>query len=347
MAVSSGVGPHFAWVLVEGMQFPIVSGSAEQAATRKSSTFSAVLPLSFPGAEDTFSQLGQNQASVMVSTRGEQATLLSGEIDTVKIDYVARTISVTGRDQSAMLHGTKSSEKFINQMNTDVVKTLASRVGLTVQADPSMVQAGKMVQIDYAKMTDGVSYAAVIHKLAEMDGARWFVRNGMLFYLSMDDPQGTYTLNYVPPTQGNPMMGDFLALDISRNIQAGKTLNVTVKSWHPKKATVFTSTSTIQGSGGPQNYIYHVPNHLQDHVTQFAKSKAAEVARHELTVNAEVVGDPTIDIAMDLVVNGTDIFDQSYKMDLIHHTFGYGGHTMRITAKSMKAGRSSAPSGGA
>lgn len=342
MAISTGAGPHFAWLSVNGATFPIKEGSADQNATKKSSTFSAKLPMSYPGALATFATLGQNTSSIIVSTRGVTATLLTGEIDTADTDLVGTQIHITGRDQSAMLHATKSAEKWTNQPGSSIVSQLAGRVGLSAQVDPSIVLAGKQVQIDYAKVTDGVSLASVIHKIAEIDGARWWVSNGTLFYQSLANPQGIYTLNYVPPTPDNPMVADFLQLRIRRNVQASKTINVNVKAWHPKKKQVFVGSGTMTGSvGGTTNYTYHAPNYEQDHVNQFAQSKAREHARDALRLTAEVAGDPSINVAMGLQLSGTGYFDQLYQMDSVRHEFGMRGHTMTITAKLPGAGGSS------
>jgi hypothetical protein len=48
-------------------------------------------------------------------------------------------------------------------------------VGLSVQTDiASVLLAGKRVIQNYAKVTDGIGIAGVVHKLAELDGARWY-----------------------------------------------------------------------------------------------------------------------------------------------------------------------------
>jgi hypothetical protein len=156
----------------------------------------------------------------------------------------------------------------------------------------------------------------------------------------LDNPAGVFTLNYVPPTPESPEIADFLHLTIKRNVQAGKNINVTVKSWHPKKKQNFIGSSNVEGTSGNQSYVYHIPNLLQQHVEQHARAKANEHARHELTLETEVVGDPSVDIAMDLQLTGTNYFDQSYQMDHIHHEFGMTGHTMAITARAAKTGRS-------
>ena len=340
MAISSGAGPHFAWLSVDGATFPLENGSVEQRATRKSSTFSGAIPLSYPGAEAAFANLGDNTAVVTVSTRGNMQTLVTGEVDVAEFDYVGRVIRISGRDKAAPLHSNKTSEKWLNKTGSDIVSDLAGRVGLSVSAQASQLLAGKKLEQDFVRLSDNVSFAYVIHKLAEFDGARWWVdATGTLQYQLSNSPQGTYTLNYVRPGPG-PMAADFMGLKIRRNVQAGKSVSVSVKSWHPKDKKVYQDTSNVEGNGGPINYNYHIPNLIQDHVKQHARSRANEHARHELTLHADMVGDPSINVAMGLVLSGTGFFDQAYEMDVVHHTLGMSGHRMSITAKAAKSGRS-------
>lgn len=338
MAQTSGAGPHAAWVIVDGGTFPVEHGSVEQHKTRKTSTFSAVVPLFYPGAEAAFAQLGDNQTTISVTTRGSTNTLFTGETDTTEFDYIGGVIRLTGRDKSAKLHESKSSEKWQNKKGSDIVQELAGRVGLSVQADSSAVMAGKQLEQDYVRLSDNISFAQVIHKMAQVDGARWWVdANGTLQYRTSLSPQGTYTLNY--DRSAGYASADFMALKIRRNIQAGKSVKVKVKSWHPKKKEVFEYESNVEGKGGPVQHEYHIPNLLQDHAKQYAKSRAEEYARHELTLHASVAGDPSVNVAMGLILSGTGSFDQLYEMDTVHHEFGMSGHRTNITARSPKSGR--------
>lgn len=340
MAITSGAGPHSATLSVNGSTFPIQTGSVEQHATKKTSTYSANIPLSYPGAIGALAQLGDNITTVSVTTRGNQATLFTGETDTVEFDYIGRIIRLTGRDVSAKLHENRTSEKWQNKKGSEIVQDLAGRVGLSVEADGSQLMAGKQLQQDYVRLSDNVTFAYVIHKLAEMDGARWWVdQNGTLQYRLNSNPTGTYVLNYVPPTTG-PMSADFMTLRVRRNVQAGKGIAVNVKSWHPKKKQVFNYSSNVSGNGTTINHDHDIPGLLQDHVKQYAKSRANELARHEFTINATVVGDPSVNVAMGLQLNGTGYFDQTYEMDSVHHEFGMSGHRTTLTAKSAKTGRS-------
>src|SRR6266478_3224321 len=122
MALTSGAGPHKAWLTVNGSTFPIEHGSVEQHKTRKTSTFSVAIPLSYPGAEAALASLGDNEATITVLTRGVTATLFTGECDTTDFDYVGRIIRVTGRDRSAKLHENKTSEKWLNKKGSEIVQ---------------------------------------------------------------------------------------------------------------------------------------------------------------------------------------------------------------------------------
>lgn len=339
MAITSGAGPHFAFLNVGGGSFPIERGSVEQQAVRKSSTFSAALPMSLSGATETFANLGDNEATITVSTRGITGTLITGEIDMVHFDLIGRTIRVNGRDRSAKLHENMSSEKWINKNGSEIVTDLCSRIGLKCSAEASSLMAGKMLQQDYVRLSDNVSFAKIIHKLAEFDGARWWVdATGTLNYVSAGSPAGMYTLNYVPPVNGY-ITADFMKLHITRNVQAGKDISVKVRSWHPKDKKVYEKEYTVGGNGKPLKYNYDLPNLKQDHVDKHAKSRADEISRHELKLDASIVGDPSVNVAMGLVLTGTGYWDQVYEMDCIHHEIGMTGHRTHITARAPKSGR--------
>lgn len=345
MAISSGTGPHLAWINVNGQNFPVEDGTVTRAATRKSGTFSGRIPLWFlPTVEETLSSLGDNTTTVNVVTRGQQTTLLTGEIDCVDFDYVAGMAHVSGRDASAKLHTIKSAEKWVNKKPHEIIQDLAGRVGLQTNIDPSTLMAGRIVQDDFAKLTDGVPYAGVIHKLAEFMGAHWYMdRQGILNVKSTASTAAPYVINWSRSPLTGEIVSDALSLQISKNVQAGKPVKVTVNSWHERKEKAFVGTYTVGGNGTTQNYAYHLPGLTQDHVNQHAKSRANDHARHEISVTAELVGDTEITVDRPLQLNGT-AFSQTLTIDSISDSFGMRGHTMHISAKSAKTGRSGSAS---
>lgn len=345
MAITSGVGPHAAWLNVSGTSFPVERGSVTQEATRKTSSFQVRIPMSLPGAADALAWVGDNDATITVLARGQTSTLFTGEIKEVTFDYIGRTISVRGQDKSGQLHQNKSSEKFQNQLNSDVVSDIVGRVGLAGNVFPSQLMAGKKLEQDFVKLSDNVSFSQLIHKMSELDGNRYYVDpDGQFHYEPFgSSTRGAYSININQDQQ--PISSDCLVLKVTRNVEAGKTVEVGINAWHPKLKHLFQNKATVPGNGGPHLYNFNLPTQLQDHVDKHATSKANEYARGELTVHATVVGDPAVSAGMDLQLSGTQ-FDQTFDIDTVHHEFGMGGYRTSIVARSAKQGRSASLSGG-
>lgn len=339
MAISQGVGPHAAWLNVAGGSFLIETGSVTEDAKRKTSTFHGEIPIDFPGAAAALAAIGNADATITVMTRGQTAVLATGQLDDTRFNFIRqRTIRFTGRDKSAPLHDNKSAEKWINKKPSDVVQDLIGRIGLSGNVTASAVMAGKKLHQDYVKLSNNTSYAYIIHKMAELDGCRWWVdQNGVFNYVPFGSPSGVYSITI---DQSEPITADCLDLSVTRNIHAGKTIETTVRSWHARKKQVFQNTATVPGTGGTLKYSYDIPQLLQPDVAKRAHSKAMEHARNELTAVALVVGDPSVHAGMGLQLNGTIYFDQVYDIDTVHHEFGMRGHTTHITARSPKQGRS-------
>lgn len=330
MAISSGAGPHRAWI----NGFLIAHGTVVQHATRKSSTFSVTVPMFEEGALGAFSG-ATSDAVVIVEAVGGSGPLITGEIDTVNLDFIATTININGRDKSSKMHGQKSAEKWQNKSGSDIVRELAGRAGLGIgKIEGGQQKAGKKLEKDFVKLTDGISFATVTHLLGQFDGARWFVDKNGKFNYTTSSGGGSYSINYKPPPH---MRSDALSLRVKLNVQAMKGAKVTVKSWHPKDKKTYTGNSSSGGGGGggsPNEYTYHIPTLDQGQADQHAKSRAKEHARHAKELTATVIGDPTIDAGGSVTLSGTGAGDGSYQIDSVHHAFGMSGYTMTINAKS-------------
>lgn len=338
MAVTSGVGPHAAW-LNAGGTWPIEHGHVEQSADRKTSSFSGIVPMDLAGARGAFAGMGAGtEASISVLTRGQTGTLMTGQLDEVEFDYIRREIHFRGRDKSAALHENITSEKWLNKLPSDVVQDLIGRVGLSGSVTASSVKAGKQLQQDFVKLSENHTYARIIHEMARIDGVRWWVdANGTFHYVPYGSPQGSYSIFIAQDSK--PIASDCLHLRVTHNLEAARPIAVTVKGWHPKLRRLITHTSNVGGSGPTRNYNYQVPTLTEDHAQKRSKSEATERARHEFLVSATVVGDPTVQAGMGLSLSGSD-FDQTFDIDHVAHEFGMGGHTTHITARSPKTGRS-------
>jgi len=318
------------------MMIPVLTGHVEQNGTRRSSTFSATVPLYYPGAEATLAALGDNQTGIIVQNVTGSGTLIMGEADSTDFHYGQNgTITVTGRDNSIRLHNKVVDKTWTDQKSVQVVQDLCSMVGLgCVPTGGPGTDAGKALDQEYTKIADKETAIAIIAKLAEQDNARWWV-DGNTFHYDID-PQGGggFSVHY---SKGPPEKADFFTLSIKRNIQAGKQIKVTIDSWHTKEKKMNSGEGEAGGNGGPVEYQYNIPGLKEGDVQQRAQNKAKEINRHELTVHVRVVGDPSINVRSGLSVSGT-VFDQTYIIDSIHHHFGMSGYTMDITARNSRGG---------
>lgn len=333
MAISSGVGPHAAWLICNGA-WPIEHGSVSLSAKRKTSSFSGTVPMAWPGARAAFAQMDAgSSASIMVMARGAMSTLITGALDTTDFDIIpGRMIQFSGRDKSSALHENVTSETWLNKMPSDIVRDLAGRIGLSGNITASAIKAGKQLQQDFVKMSENNTFAQIIHEMARIDGAKWWVDAlGNFNYVPLGSTQGTYTITV--NQDSDPISADCLELKIRHNLQAGRPIAVTAKGWHPKQREIFSYTSNVSGKGPTRSYNYQVPTATQDRVTKAAKSEATEKGRHEFTATSTVVGDPSVSAGMGLSVSGTD-FDQTFEIDLVQHDFGMSGFRTRITAQS-------------
>lgn len=341
MAILSGYGPHAAWLSVGGGNWPIEQGGTSQSAERKTSSFRGVIPMAWPGARSFFRGVDSGtEAKITVMTRGQFSTLLTGALDVVNFDYIpGRLIQFSGRDKSSQLHEKTTSEKWVNKKPSDIVQDLVARAGIDVGAlNASPVQAGKQLQQDYVKLSENSTFAHVIHEMARLDGARWWIDpNGQFHYVLYGNPQGTYSVTIRQDQE--PISADCIELKIQHNLQAARPHAVTVKGWHPKKRQIFSYTSNVEGVGPQRAWNYQVPTLTDERARKHAKSEATEKARHEFVVTATVVGDPSVQAGMGLQVNGTD-FDQVFDIDTVQHAFGMSGHRTHLLARSPKQGRS-------
>lgn len=338
MAITSGAGPHSAWLMVGGAQMLVESGNVSQSATRKTAQFHCTLPLT-EANHDALAGVADDTAKVEVMTRGSRSTLITGKIKKVDTDYIAGVLRVVGHDLSTELHNRKTSEKWLNKKPSEIIQDLIGRAGISAgNIASSELMAGKKTVQDFVKLSDNVSYAYVIHKLSQLDGARWWVDpQGRFNYVPSGTPIGSYSV-FVDRSK-RPVVSDCLDLRISRNVDAGKKILVTYKSWHPRQKQVFQGQAIVPGKGGPLEFNFHVPNLQQDHVDKYAKSAAIERARHAITISATVVGDPAVQAGMGLQLTGTEYYDGTYDIDTVHHTFGMSGHRTHITSRGPGEGR--------
>lgn len=263
-----------------------------------------------------------------------------GSPDNIAIDFARGEISVSGRDKSKGPIEKKTTESFKNMTRAQVVQQIAGRHGLGFDGSGSMDKAGKQQQIDWNHITDEVSEWSLVQRLADEDGKVAYISKGILHYRDPDDVStGVFPIYYVPQTAGSAAQGNFLSVCIHRNLQAGRPHKCTVHSHHTKKNETYHEYSNIGGNGAIQTLDYEHAELQQGQGQKIADKRLREHVRHELTVDAHIVGNTSVDPTMQLGLSGFGPWSQTYFIDEVRHEASRNSFTTSITARNTKKGR--------
>lgn len=248
-----------------------------------------------------FVKLGNQTITIDVTLNGFGFTnLLIGQIDNVRIDILANTATLTGRDLSARLIDAESSETFVNHTASQIAEVIASRHQLTANVTVTTTPVGQYYELDHARSTLGVNSRTttewnLLSSLAQVEN----------FELSV---VGT-VLNFGPPVLSMPVFvgpGSFieLTLDIATNLPGGTI----VKSWNSRNKAVF---SQSEGTGLTTTIIR--PNLTQVQVEQIAAGHLAVLSQHGTVLIGTMPADVAMVPGMQMSLAGTNSdLDQNY-----------------------------------
>jgi phage protein D len=350
-----------AYLVINNQQIPCIKASVVKTSERSSDTFDVDLAL------DATAQLGfdaafwakvdsaDNATVTMRAFAGDPGqTMISGAIDSIEIDWIARTISVSGRDKSAKLAENRESKEYNNQPISQIVQDIAAANGLNPVITGGTEIAGKQGDTDTSESIMGETNFETLSNIAEEFGYRWYVDGNDLHFEPTESSSNVYQLIYRPPQpSGPPGSANFTYFTTKRNLKASKTVNVEVDSWDTDNAKLNSGKATAPGAtdGDQLNYKIEGQNLTPAQAKAAAIAKANEIIRHELALNVRTPGDLSIDVTQKLSLLGTGtLYDQQYDIDNVHFDIGYGhghGHShghghgfeMTIKTKASKKGR--------
>lgn len=333
-----------AQVLLNGTPIEKMEATVTQSKTKQSDTFKATTALSILPADLGLSFWASTDAvpaQVLISTGSGYTKLFDGMVDAVDIDLAAGTIQFSGRDKAADLIDKTSAEKFQNKTPDKIVKEIAGRHGIDVDADALSEKAGKIYQIDWNKITNRTSEWTVINHIADLHGMVAYITGGKLYFKPLNETLDPFKITYRPPTANQPADGNFVRLKIRRNLILTKPVKVSVKSWNHKQKKVISSDKEVGGSGTPLIYNFNAPGLTQEQADKIAQKRLDENTSHENTLEIEVPGDPSMNARRSVELSGTNSgFDQSYEAQSVEHNVSAdGGYTMTISTKAKKKGR--------
>lgn len=296
---------------------------------------------------------------VMVGFSVEEApttSLIVGRVDDVELDLAQRQVVLSGRDFSADLLETKTTEKWPNRTASQIAEEIAGRHGLTPVVTDTTTLVGRYYQAEHARLTDETTEWNLLTYLAEQEGMDVFVRGRELHFEPPPAPETAqlWRLNYTGPTDEVPVpVAPVARLQLRRSLTLARDITVKVVSWHARQKRAFTVTrntrlttrSAIRGQFGQRTaYVFRLPGLTEEQAIREAETRLADLTRHHRVIYAWLPGHAEIDTRTIMEVSGTGTsFDQKYRVDEIERRVSQnGGFDMTITARNQSPGSEAA-----
>lgn len=328
--------------------------NVHQSIHQSADTFAAKLPL-LPnlGLDETFwadtAPIPIEIDGVNDVSTGSYVNLLTGIVDVPQLILHERAVSIKGRDKTATLTETKTTQLWTNQTDQQIITSLASVAGLTVQFNTSSNKAGLDLDANYyGEISDQDSAWNMIVALAKKAGCIAFIKGTTVYVQPIDaEPtNGNFTVNYQRPRPGQTANSNMVMLICARNLMLAKETSVTLQSFQHQQGKAVTSKfSSKPKKAGSDRLIYthRSANLSKQQQDKIALSHLKETLSHEREVNVDnMPGDVSVAAGlMGLTLKGTGTaFDQDYVLaDVVHRFSLEGGYAMDLSAHNQDASR--------
>lgn len=283
------------------------------------------------------------------------ASMVFGRTDEIQIDTASRTVSLTGRDYTADLIERQISEKYPNKTASEIAKTLAQEAGLEPVVTETRGLAGTYYRAEHAQMADQTTAWNLLTYLAEREGFDVYVQGKKLFFGPPPDPvtASKWTLKYTPARRDAQFpSAPTTTLNLTRSLTVSRDIVVKIVSWNSSKKSSITAISrskrparSTNGKGGGSaagqantvTHVFRVPNLTQDQADDLALKRATEIAKQLRSFDADLPGDPSIDIRTIVTLAGTGgSFDTDYHLEVIQRNLSQDrAFSMRLSGQNV------------
>ncbi|MDE2238450.1 MAG: hypothetical protein KGJ73_00800 [Rhodospirillales bacterium] len=272
-----------------------------------------------------FAALGNAPVVIEISTDGlSYTTLLTGQVENIRVDLAANTATLQGRDQTALLIDAEISESFVNQTASEIAETIAMRHGLIPNVTQTFPPVGQYYQIDHARTALKIGSRAttewnLLCRLAEAQQFGVSVSGGALNF-------GPLAVGMQRPV--TPASFASLQLDLVTALPAA----VSVLSWNCRDKM---AVSEGVGGGNATNIVR--PNLTAAQASSYASSMLATVQQHGKVLLGKMPGETAINVGDALLLVGTNSeLDDSYiVMSLMRRLNGAGGFVQMVKAYAV------------
>lgn len=341
-------------LLLGGVEVPFVSIDVDNNGFYSADTFSAVLALSaMPADTGTLSWWG-SQTSVEVSisvgviSQGVTSwkTWIIGAVDRWSFSPARFEVHIEGRDYTAKLIDTKTSEKFANYTTSQVATLLAKRHGLKPMVTATNTSVGAITKYDHTHVNDERTEWDLLSYFAGLDGFQVYVTGNELHYEPALDPVTApqYLIRWVAPgTLNYPQANTTDNLAFERDLTLAQGVTVQVRSWKNGKAYTETypnnsAKGIAPGQAVAKRQVYSIVRSGLDRqrAQALAQKTHKQITDHEMRMSGSLPGDNDLTADTIVRVEGTSsAFDQLYYPESVRRSLSFdSGYVMSLTAKN-------------
>lgn len=274
--------------------------------------------------------------------------LIFGQIDDVTVDLGQGTVSLSGRDFTALLIDNKVAKTYTDQTASQIVTDLVGQVGLTPQVTATKTPVGQYSKEQYSACKHDAPMWDWITALSEAEGFDAYVTGRTVYFGPPKADNSTpYSISFARDQMTGTQNLSVEDLQLKKALSLAKDITVTVLSYdRGKKAPIkavakrqgaakSASTSFRQGSTS-QNYTIRRAGMTQQQALQLAQKMLADLSLHERTFTATLPEDDgTLTSRSKVNISGTDTdWDQGYFIDTVTREFSFGQFSTSITAKN-------------
>jgi hypothetical protein len=260
-----------------------------------------------------------------LSSHSDYTQLFVGRADVWRSDYTARTIRISGRDLSAVLQDTPSSDSFLNRTSSEIAVILANRHALIPVVTPTYTLAGRY----YSDNVSQTSFNQFSRTATEWDQLTFLARcEGFDVYVD------GHSLFFQPPASDVLISDiirpdDLIDLKLQHRLQLSSEVAVTVRSWNSQDSSTVLQSAISRRIDDPygtavngiQRYNLLKPNLTESEAATIASAKANEITRHEQCIEFVMPGELLLSSRGRFVLQGTQsTFDQIYEIDAVERT---------------------------
>lgn len=280
----------------------------------------------------------------------ELTSLIYGRADDPEYDPLEETITVRGRDLTAVFIDSKITDQYVNQTSSQIIQTLvAKHAGMEAVVTATKTKAGTYYELDQVQLQASRSEWDLMAYLARKEAFEVYVSGKQVFFQPNPiDDTDPFDIVWQPPNKvvGSPV-ANVIDLKFSRSLTVAKGITVTARSPNRKtgKPTVQSYPSNpkaIQaGKASPfgevQTYYFNMAaDHTPTEVESFAKAQYDAIVSHEMKMLARLPAD-SLSVRRPIRVQGTGTaWDQTYFPRKIEREMSLdAGYEMTIDAQNV------------